>query len=196
MWFRCAFKAHHNQRLNVGPIECLHVGACGLSVVQIGKFVAFVGNNVVETLSANALGMAVGSIAPTTEAALVLGPAAMLVFIVFGGVYTNPDDMAKWLKWLPHTSGIKCGYDALCKNELQGLALEQQGPRSFRNGDEVLVARGFSGSMASSLLQQVRIMLAHWWITYCILKAKKPKFQQMVSPPEASTTTAAEEQHT
>jgi hypothetical protein len=155
--------------------------------MQIGKFAAFAGNNVVGTLSANALGMAVGSVAPTTEAALVLGPAAMLVFIVFGGVYTNPDDMAKWLKWLPNTSGIKCGYDALCKNELQDLPLEPEGPSSFRNGNEVLVARGFTGSVLSSTLQQGRIMLTHWWITYCVLKAKKPKFQPMVSPAEASS---------
>ena len=55
------------------------------------------------------MGMAVGAVAPSTEAALVIGPAVMLVFIVFGGLYTNPDDMPKWLKFLPNTSQIKTG---------------------------------------------------------------------------------------
>lgn len=129
------------------------------------------------------MGMAIGAVAPSTEAALVLGPAIMLVFIVFGGLYTNPEDMPRWLKWLPNTSGIKTGYDALCKNEFQGLELDTEGcAHSFRNGDEVLVARGFKGSVCDSILQQGRIAMFHWWLTYCILKAKKPMFQELEEP--------------
>ncbi len=36
-----------------------------------------------------ALGLAVGAFAPSTEAALAIGPAVMLVWIVFGGYYAN-----------------------------------------------------------------------------------------------------------
>ena len=67
--------------------------------VQVGKFAKYAGSNIVEALGATALGMAVGATAPSTEAALVIGPAVMLVFIVFGGLYTNPDDMPAYLKW-------------------------------------------------------------------------------------------------
>jgi hypothetical protein len=161
-------------------------------VLQANKFLSFVGSNVVESLSSTAMGMAIGAVAPSTEAALVLGPAIMLVFIVFGGLYTNPDDMPKWLKWLPNTSGIKTGYDALCKNEFQGLELDTEGrAHCFRNGDEVLEARGFKGSVGNSILQQGRIAMFHWWLTFCILKAKKPVFQEL-DEPEAQATGAAE----
>lgn len=157
--------------------------------VQMKKFALFAGSNIAETLSSNALGMAIGSVAPSTEAALVLGPAIMLVFIVFGGQYTNVDDMPKWLSFLPHTSAIKCGYDALCKNEFQGLSLQpddggkkRRDRRSYKDGDEVLAARGFRGSPASSIAQQGRIMLTQWWITVCILRANRPTFQEMEEP--------------
>jgi ABC-type multidrug transport system permease subunit len=78
-------------------------------VLQVKKFASFAASNVVESASSTAMGMAVGAVAPSTEAALVIGPAVMLVFIVFGGLYTNPDDMPKWLKFLPNTSQIKTG---------------------------------------------------------------------------------------
>ena len=68
-------------------------------MAQAGKFARYALSNVVEALSATALGMAVGAAAPSTEAALVLGPAVVLVFIVFGGLYTNIDDMPGYLKW-------------------------------------------------------------------------------------------------
>jgi ABC-type multidrug transport system permease subunit len=81
--------------------------------LQVRKFAAFAGSNIVESLSSTAMGMAVGAVAPSTESALVIGPAVMLVFIVFGGLYTNPDDMPNWLSWVPNTSGIKTGCLAL-----------------------------------------------------------------------------------
>ena len=35
---------------------------------------------------------------------------------------------------------------------------------------------------------QGRIACFHWWLTYCILKAKKPAFQRMESPATTSTS--------
>jgi len=37
----------------------------------------------------SALGLAVGAAAPSTESAVALGPAVMLIFIVFGGLYVS-----------------------------------------------------------------------------------------------------------
>lgn len=142
----------------------------------------FAGSNILETLSSTGLGMAVGAAAPSTDAALVLGPAIMLVFVVFGGLYTNQGDVPRWLRWVPNTSAIKAGYDTLCKNEFAGLELEAEGPGGFRTGEEVLERQGFSGTAAASLTQQGRILLFYWWLTLCILRADKPRFQPMLPP--------------
>lgn len=57
------------------------------------------------------MGLAIGAIAPSTDAALAMGPAIMLVFIVFGGLYVTPDNVPLPLKWLPNVSLIKSAYE-------------------------------------------------------------------------------------
>jgi len=38
-----------------------------------------------------------GAAAPSTEAAVALGPAVMLIFIVFGGLYVNAENVPRWV---------------------------------------------------------------------------------------------------
>lgn len=45
---------------------------------------------------------------------------------------------------------------------------------------QVLQRLGFEDSTVSKTVQsQTRILLFNYWVTYCILKARKPKFQPM-----------------
>jgi hypothetical protein len=113
------------------------------------------------------------------------------VFIVFGGLYTNQDDVPRWLRWVPNTSQIKTGYDTLCKNEFAGLELEPSGLGSFRKGEEVLERNGITGGVGASVAQQGRIVLFHWWLTYCLLRAQRPRFQEMLEPAGAEVAEQA-----
>ena len=36
-----------------------------------------------------------------------------------------------------------------------------------------------------SMLGQGRVLLFNYWLTYCVLKAKKPRFQALLSPSAA-----------
>jgi hypothetical protein len=58
-----------------------------------------------------------------------------------------------------------CRYDALCKNEFEGLEIEPESLKEsitgFRNGEQVLRARGFRGTVSGSILQQVRSLGRH-----------------------------------
>ena len=49
------------------------------------RFASFLGILTLESFTSASLGLAVGSVAPSTEAAVAIGPAVMVVFIVFGG---------------------------------------------------------------------------------------------------------------
>lgn len=60
-----------------------------------------------ESFASSALGLAVGAAAPSTEAALAIGPAVILVSVVFGGLFVNEDDVPHLLSWVPKTSLIK-----------------------------------------------------------------------------------------
>ena len=54
------------------------------------RFASFLGILTLESFTSASLGLAVGSVAPSTEAAVAIGPAVMVVFIVFGGGASPP----------------------------------------------------------------------------------------------------------
>ncbi|GIL74117.1 hypothetical protein Vretifemale_4169 [Volvox reticuliferus] len=115
--------------LPVGAIFPVLFGAlvyptCGLHP-SLARFAKFLGILTLESFTSQALGLAVGSVAPTTEAAVAIGPAVMLVWIVFGGYYVNADNVPAVFKWLPRASLIKQSFEALCVNEFPGLEVRQ-----------------------------------------------------------------------
>lgn len=71
------------------------------------RFSAFSGIVMVEAFAASAMGLTVGAIAPSTEAALALGPSLMTVFIVFGGYYVNSENTPTIFRWIPEVSLIR-----------------------------------------------------------------------------------------
>ncbi|GLI61524.1 hypothetical protein VaNZ11_003905, partial [Volvox africanus] len=95
---------------------------CGLHP-SLARFAKFLGILTLESFASQALGLAVSSVAPTTEAAVAIGPAVMLVWIVFGGYYVNAENVPSIFKWLPRASLIKQSFEALCINEFPGLVV-------------------------------------------------------------------------
>jgi hypothetical protein len=159
--------------------------ACGLNPRR-DRFARFLAILAAESCSAQALGLAVGAAAPSTEAALAIGPAAILVSIVFGGLFVNEMTVPRALAWAPRTSLIKHAFEGACVNELRGQAFETRADGSGEaTGEAVLARLAFKGggTVASSLANQGRITLFYWWATYCVLKARRPLYQPMEAPP-------------
>lgn len=71
------------------------------------RFAKFCGIVTVESFAASAMGLTVGAMVPTTEAAMALGPSLMTVFIVFGGYYVNPENTPVIFRWIPRISLIR-----------------------------------------------------------------------------------------
>ncbi|KAK9276004.1 hypothetical protein L1049_005535 [Liquidambar formosana] len=63
----------------------------------LSRFGKFCGIVTVESFAASAMGLTVGSMVPTTEAAMAVGPSLMTVFLVFGGYYVNAENTADYL---------------------------------------------------------------------------------------------------
>jgi hypothetical protein len=62
----------------------------------------------------------------------------MVIFIVFGGVYVNSENVPRALKWLPNVSLIKHCFEALCVNEFRGLDFEtRRRPGEVATGEQV-----------------------------------------------------------
>ena len=150
---------------------------------RFGKYLAIL---TAESFSAQALGLAVGAAAPSTSAALAIGPAVMLVFIVFGGLFVNAEGLPTALKWVPRTSLIKQSFEGACINEFEGEEFEPDSKgRGDVTGEQVLARLAFAhDEVKSTLINQGRITVFYWWVTYCILQAKRPKYLAL-NPPQS-----------
>ncbi|KAG8046171.1 hypothetical protein GUJ93_ZPchr0008g13632 [Zizania palustris] len=119
------------------------------------RFAKFCGIVTVESFAASAMGLTVGAMVPTTEAAMALGPSLMTVFIVFGGYYVNPDNTPVIFRWIPKVSLIRWAFQGLCINEFKGLQFEQQHSYDIQTGEQALERFSLGGiRIADTLVAQ------------------------------------------
>ena len=90
-----------NNLIRKFELECTDTG------FWFSRFGKFCGIVTVESFAASAMGLTVGAMVPTTEAALAVGPSLMTVFIVFGGYYVNPENTPIIFRWIPRVSLIR-----------------------------------------------------------------------------------------
>ncbi|KAF2317846.1 hypothetical protein GH714_041162 [Hevea brasiliensis] len=139
----------------------------------LSRFGKFCGIVTAESFAASAMGLTVGAMAPTTEAAMALGPSLMTVFIVFGGYYVNADNTPIIFRWIPNVSLIRCG-----------LKFDHQHSFDIETGEQALERLSFGGShINDTVIAQSRILLFWYCTTYLILQKNKPKYQQLESLP-------------
>ncbi|KAF8057645.1 FUM1 [Scenedesmus sp. PABB004] len=174
------------------PVSCVFPLVFGAVVYPVtgldlrpAKFAKFLGVLTLESFTSAALGLAVGAAAPSTDAAVAIGPAVMLVWIIFGGYYANPENIPRALRWLPQASLIKHAFEALCINEFGGLEFDlDDNGRGMKTGEDVLSWLSFGHtSIGRTLGAEARILAFYYWLTYSILKAGKPRFQAVEPGP-------------
>ncbi|KAI6686100.1 hypothetical protein NL676_032013 [Syzygium grande] len=130
------------------------------------------------------MGLTVGAMVPTTEAAMALGPSLMTVFIVFGGYYVNADNTPIIFHWIPRVSLIRWAFLGLCINEFRGVKFEHEHSFDIQTGEQALERLSFGGScIRDTVIAQSRILLFWYYTTYVLLKKNKPKNQQLEYQP-------------
>ncbi|KAL1828944.1 ABC transporter G family member 7 isoform X2 [Daucus carota subsp. sativus] len=150
------------------------------SLSRFGKFCGIV---TMESFSASAMGLTVGALVPTTEAALALGPSLMTVFIVFGGYYVNAENTPIIFRWIPRASLIRWAFEGLCINEFSGLEFDCQHSFDIQSGEQQLERLSFGGSkIRDTLVAQSKILLFWYCTTYVFLEKNKPKYQKLEPP--------------
>ncbi|KAJ4962003.1 hypothetical protein NE237_021913 [Protea cynaroides] len=146
----------------------------------LSRFGKFCGIVTVESFAASAMGLTVGAMVPTTEAAMALGPSLMTVFIVFGGYYVNADNTPVIFRWIPRVSLIRWAFEGLCINEFNGLQFDHQHSFDIQTGEQALERLSFGGRrIRDTFVAQGRILLFLYWTTYLLLERNKPKYQQL-----------------
>ncbi|XP_057509317.1 ABC transporter G family member 7-like isoform X2 [Actinidia eriantha] len=148
---------------------------------RFGKFCGIV---TIESFAASAMGLTVGAMVPTTEAALAVGPSLMTVFIVFGGYYVNAENTPIIFRWIPHVSLIRWAFQGLCINEFSGLQFDCEHSFDIQFGEQALERLSFGGAqIRDTVMAESRILLFWYCTTYLLLKKNKPKYQRLEPPP-------------
>ncbi|PPD81037.1 hypothetical protein GOBAR_DD22037 [Gossypium barbadense] len=147
---------------------------------RFGKFCGIV---TVESFAASAMGLTVGSMVPTTEAAMALGPSLMTVFIVFGGYYVTADNTPIIFRWIPRASLIRWAFQGLCINEFTGLKFDCQNSFDIQTGEQALYRYSLGGTcIRDTVIAQSRILLFWYSTTYLLLEKNKPKYLLLKAP--------------
>ncbi|KAI4313822.1 hypothetical protein L6164_026772 [Bauhinia variegata] len=147
------------------------------------RFAKFCGIITMESFAASAMGLTVGAMVPTTEAAMAVGPSLMTVFIVFGGYYINPENTPIIFRWIPNVSLIRWAFQGLCINEFRGLQFDHQHSFDIQTGEQALERISFGGTqITDTVVAQSRILLFWYCTTYILLEKNRPKYQQLEPP--------------
>lgn len=153
---------------------------------SISRFLKFSGVHVVEAFAASAMGLTVGAVSPTLEAASALGPSIMTVFIVFGGYYVNESNTPILFRWIPKISIIRWAFQALCVNEFKGLKFEKVKSFDVEDGEQVLDRLSFgTTTLRGALVEEARIAILWYYLTYLALRRTRPRYQafEALCPP-------------
>jgi len=84
------------------------------------RFLVFLLVQTMMSFAASAIGLMVGSWAPSQEATFALAPMIMIVLMLFGGFYISLDSLPPGSEWVAYLSPLNWGFMALCLNDLEG----------------------------------------------------------------------------
>lgn len=157
-----------------------------LTGLQKGKFMNFIGLTSLHTLVAEAAGLIIGAISPSTEVALSLFPPIVVLSIIFDGRNISEENTPKLLKWVPKVSLVRWGLEGLALNEFDGLEFDTSGPRRgpvVKNGKEALDSFGMADKSLGDVLSAQRNILAGcWFLSYLGLSLTGQKYEMMTPP--------------
>ncbi|CAE7664022.1 w, partial [Symbiodinium sp. KB8] len=109
------------------------------------EWLAFTGIILLASNTAISLGYLVSTAVPSVDVALAVGPAIVLPFLLFGGLFINLSSIPDWLAWLEYLSWFRYAYNLLATViwsdrtiDCPGNAIPGSEQCPFVSGDQVL----------------------------------------------------------
>lgn len=141
----------------------------------------------VQAFSASAVGMLIGALAPSSDAALAMFPPIVVLMVIFNGFNISDESTPKALRWIPKTSLIRWAFEGLCLNEFADLEFDcrvgMRGPCAA-TGAEALnrINIGEKTSLKGAVVAQSKILAGAYLGTYGVLRSQRPRFAKMQVP--------------
>lgn len=151
-----------------------------------GKFQKFLGLLCTHGLASEAVGLLISAISPSSDFALALFPALLVLNIIFDGRNISAEGIPRFLRWIPKVSLIRWGFEGLSLNEFDGLVFETGGPRRgpvAKTGLDALARFGLGGSTLGDVVRaQLTITGVCWLLSFLGLTLTKQKYLPMQAP--------------
>eukprot|EP00584_Thalassiosira_punctigera_P008055 CAMPEP_0172542170 /NCGR_PEP_ID=MMETSP1067-20121228/12831_1 /TAXON_ID=265564 ORGANISM="Thalassiosira punctigera, Strain Tpunct2005C2" /NCGR_SAMPLE_ID=MMETSP1067 /ASSEMBLY_ACC=CAM_ASM_000444 /LENGTH=731 /DNA_ID=CAMNT_0013328349 /DNA_START=37 /DNA_END=2232 /DNA_ORIENTATION=+ len=153
---------------------------------QKGKFQKFLGLTTLHNLASEAVGLLIGSVAPSSDVALALFPPIIILNIIFDGKNISEENTPYLLKWVNKIGLIRWGFTGLAVNEFEGLEFSSSGP--FRGpvaktGQEALARFGLDGKSLDEVVgAQMKVVVGCWLLSFVGLSLTRQKFEVMKNP--------------
>ena len=174
------------------PLICLLQGVFGsiiypLVKLQKGRFKNFLGLSSLHSIAAEAVGLLIGSVSPSSDVALALFPPIIILNIIFDGKNIAEENTPKILRWVNKVGLVRWGFTGLALNEFEGLEFSSSGP--FRGpvaktGEEALARFGLDTQSLDDVVgAQAKIVIGCWILSFIGLSLTKQRFEKM-QPPE------------
>ena len=149
------------------------------------KFLNFLSSLVLEGFASGGLGLLLGAVAPSTDAALAMFPPLLVLMIIFNGFNITPDATPRALRWIPKVSFIRWCSEGLAVNEFRGLKFScDRGARGpcTETGEQALERVTMRSSVRKTHLAQSGIIAGCYAGTYHALRRNRPRFMSIVPP--------------
>jgi len=155
---------------------------------NLQKFQTFLGLVSLHSIASEAAGLLIGAVSSSSDMALALFPAVIVINIIFDGKNISEENTPRLLKWVPKLGLIRWGFEGMVLNEFDGLHFDTSTPRRgpvAQNGHEALDRFGMADkTVGAAFRAQLRIIAGCWMLSYLGLTLTKPKFMVMQAPKE------------
>ncbi|KAJ1984236.1 hypothetical protein H4R34_000796 [Dimargaris verticillata] len=169
--------------LTLAVITVYLVGVYFLNHLQynVAKFFIFLGVNLLTTIVAVSMGLAFGATFKNLNVAQLTAALVITVFLLYADNLVSPDDVTPVLSWIRYVSFIKYGYQALSRNEFEGLQFQCPANPSlacFQTGDAVLSSHSLDSLSIQTCTGLLAVLaVAFQLVTYASLRWKnKPRY--------------------
>mmetsp|Transcript_14759 Transcript_14759/g.21255 ORF Transcript_14759/g.21255 Transcript_14759/m.21255 type:complete len:561 (-) Transcript_14759:130-1812(-) len=150
------------------------------------KFQNFMGLIGLHAVVSQGAGLLIGSISSTSDVALAMFPAIVVLNIIFDGKNVSEENIPKLLRWIPKVGLIRWGFEGLLINEMQGLEFDTSGPQrgpATKTGEEALARFGMHDRTVANVIRAQSLIIAGSYLLSCLgLSLTKQKFMLMQSP--------------
>eukprot|EP00866_Antonospora_locustae_P000023 jgi/Antlo1/23/1665 len=129
---------------------------------NVGRFFIYLLVQMVVLIASLCIAFMISTISPSQHIAQVLGPMVLIIFMIYGGLFVNTDQIRPWLRWItwlsPVSYGFKASMQVILANQMFTGSGAGGGAGAMQSGEDVI---GFYGAYGIGVTSCVFVILGY-----------------------------------